>query len=564
MTVLTRVPLTLPFLALGWLAAPSFGQSVLYTFDGPSALDYFGASVSGAGDVNGDGFADLIVGAVLDDTIFSGAARVFSGVDGSLLYTFVGDQPQDHFGFSVSGAGDVNGDGFADVIVGAPFGELESRGSASVFSGKDGSVLYTFCGDLTADALGISVSDAGDVNGDGFDDVVVGARPVHFGMSDKREGYARVFSGKDGSVISTFYGEKPGDGFGDSVSGAGDVNGDGFPDLIVGVPDDFVLDRGSAWVFSGRDGSTLYKFNGDSAGDHFGFSVSGAGDMNGDGFADLIVGAFGDDNKTHGSGSARVFSGVDGSVIYTFDGNSPGDWFGWSVSDAGDVNGDGFVDLIVGTNPVSNGIDPGSARVFSGKDGSILYTLDGDSVDDAFGYSVSGAGDVNGDGLADLIVGAPFDDNNGITSGSARVFSGCNALGTSYCPAVPNSSGQPAVISACGSDLADGGYFMLHATDLPLNQVGYFLASETQGFIANPGGSQGNLCLSGNIGRLNRQVQNSGAAGSFTIQVDLMNIPTNPPQSVMAGQTWNFQAWFRDNNPGPTSNFTDGVSITFL
>ena len=119
------------------------------------------------------------------------------------------------------------------------------------------------------------------------------------------------------------------------------------------------------------------------------------------------------------------------------------------------------------------------------------------------------------------------------------------------------------MISACGSDLADGDYFMLHATDLPLNQFGYFLASETQGFIANPGGSQGNLCLGGNIGHLNQQIRNSGAAGSFTIQVDLTNIPTNPPQSVMAGQTWNFQAWFRDNNPGPTSNFTDGVSITF-
>ena len=104
---------------------------------------------------------------------------------------------------------------------------------------------------------------------------------------------------------------------------------------------------------------------------------------------------------------------------------------------------------------------------------------------------------------------------------------------------------------------------MLHATDLPLNQFGYFLASETQGFTANPGGSQGNLCLGGDIARLSQQIQSSGVAGRFTIQMDLAYIPTNPPQSVAAGQTWNFQAWFRDDNPGPTSNFTDGVSVLF-
>jgi len=233
-----------------------------------------------------------------------------------------------------------------------------------------------------------------------------------------------------------------------------------------------------------------------------------------------------------------------------------------SILSSGDVNGDGFDDLIVGA--VQAAVWPGYARIFSGRSGLVLYTLSGDSAGDFFGVSVSGAGDLNGDGFADLIVGALFDDNNGDWSGSARVFSGCDNLGASYCsPAVANSTGQSAVISACGKDLADGGFFMLHASDLPPNEFGYFLVSATQGFVTNPGGSQGDLCLGGKIGRFAKQVASSGPTGKLAIRVDLTSIPTTPPHTVVAGETWNFQAWFRDNNGGPTSNFTDAVSVTF-
>ena len=167
----------------------------------------------------------------------------------------------------------------------------------------------------------------------------------------------------------------------------------------------------------------LYTFNGDNAFDRFGSSVSGAGDVNGDGFDDFIVGAFGDDNNGNYSGSARVFSGADGSVLFTVSGDSLYDEFGRSVSGAGDVNGDGFDDLIVGAfGDDNNGNQSGSARVFSGADGSVLFTFNGDSAGDYFGFSISGAGDVNGDGFDDLIVGARSDDNNGSNSGSARVF----------------------------------------------------------------------------------------------------------------------------------------------
>jgi len=236
-----------------------------------------------------------------------------------------------------------------------------------------------------------------------------------------------VLSGTDGSALFVFNGDSEYDRFGFSVSGAGDVNGDGFYDLIVGAfrDDNTAYNSGSVRVFSGSTGSELFTFNGDDAHDQFGFSVSGAGDVNGDGFADLIVGSNVDDNNGISSGSARVFSGVDGSVLFTFNGDSAGDNFGHSVSGAGDVNGDGYADLIVGAPSDRNyGINSGSARVFSGADGSILVTFNAESALERFGNSVSGAGDVNGDGFDDLIVGAYRDDDNGTDSGSARVITG--------------------------------------------------------------------------------------------------------------------------------------------
>ncbi len=544
--------------------APGLCQSVLFDWTGDSAVDEFGRSVSSAGDVNGDGFPDLIVGADGDDNngTGSGSARVFSGLDGSILYTFDGDSPSDRFGFSVSGAGDVDGDGLDDLIVGAfqDDNHGSNSGSARVLSGLDGGILHAFDGDSPNDLFGLAVSGAGDVNGDGFDDLIVGA--YHDDNNGTSSGSARVFSGVDGSVLHTFDGDSAGDSFGYRVSGAGDVNGDGFDDLVVGAfeDDNNGTGSGSARVFSGVNGSILHTFDGDSPGDFFGWSVSGAGDVNADGFDDVVVGAPQDDNNGFSSGSARIFSGVDGSILYTFAGDSEQDFFGGSVSGAGDVNGDGFDDLVVGAGgDDNNGQLSGSARVFSGVDGSILYTLDGDSVDDQLGRSVSGAGDVNGDGFDDLIVGIPRTE-----SGSARVFSGHDTpIGSNYCgPAFPNSTGQPSVISATGSQGVVNNDVTLAADQLPPGQFAYFLAGQTQGFSMPPA-SQGNICLTGNIGRYDR-VANIIQGPTGSIRIDLTAIPVNPPVAVQPGDTWNFQCWYRDNNPGPTSNFTDAVSVTFM
>ena len=440
------------------------------TVNGDSENGAFGASASDAGDVNGDGYADLIVGASWVDAYGQdfGSARVISGADGSILHTFTGDSAWGDFGTSVSGAGDVNGDGYSDLIVGARNDDDNGAesGSARVFSGANGSILRTFSGDSAGDQFGYSVSDAGDVNGDGFADLIVGApRDDHYPYVS-RTGSARVISGANGSLLYTFHGQSTDDRFGLSVSGAGDVNGDSFADLIVGASgvDTNGPNSGSARVFSGENGALLYIFNGDSAYDAFGQSVSGAGDVNADGYADLIVGAYLDSNNGLASGSAQVFSGANGALLYTFNGDSEEDYLGVSVSGAGDVNGDGYADLVVGAYGDTDALDS-FARVFSGANGALLYTFNGDSVGDGLGISVSGAGDVNGDGYADLVVGATGDDNSGTESGSARIILSSDLMNdtdldyhlnntTDNCPSIANSDQADGDLDGVG-DLCD-------------------------------------------------------------------------------------------------------------
>ena len=176
---------------------------------------------------------------------------------------------------------------------------------------------------------------------------------------------------------------------------------------------------------------------------------------------------------------------------------------------------------------------------------------------------------IGGDFVWSWRLATPGDAQGSVTSLGGDVANPGSYVGTPcdvfrYCaPAVDNSTGQSGRVFATGSFVAADNIFFLTATQLPANKFGYFVASQTQGFVQSPPGSQGDLCLGGAIARFNAQVQNSGPSGEFAIQVDLTSIPLSPPHMVVAGETWNFSTWYRDVNPGPTSNFTDAVSVTF-
>lgn len=393
-----------------------------YTFNGFKANDGLGLSVSRAGDVNKDGYGDIIVGAPYNDSIASdaGAVYVYSGKTGALLYTLLGDSANDRFGTSVSWAGDVDNDGYDDFIVGARYAS-SSRGKAKVFSGRTGALIYSFSGDSPGDQFGLSVSGLGDIDGDGYDDVIVGVPYSDTAGTDRGEAF--VFSGRTGLRLYTFW-DGLGDRFGWSVSSGGDVNKDGVPDIVVGEPygDSTGTDVGIVYVYSGATGYQLYHFLGEAAGDNFGLSVASAGDVNGDGYADLLIGA---PNHTNG-GSVYIYSGKTGALLGAIYNPGPpvNDLFGYSVSGVGDVNGDGKGDFIVGApQNDAGGSNAGRTYLYSGATGfPLLCTLTGEASSDYFGMSGAGAGDVDRNGVPDIIAGAFGNDAGGSSAGRAYVY----------------------------------------------------------------------------------------------------------------------------------------------
>ncbi len=390
----------------------------LWMVEGANPGERFGSSLALLGDVDGDGGPDIAVGATAaspSNRKNAGSVYVISLKICQALYRLDGQYEDDQFGRTLAAIGDLNGDGITDFVVGAPLGDvqgLRDAGYAMIYSGSDGKMLDYYTGVASGFGLGHSAAGLGDVNKDGYPDFALGT-PYASQSGNENAGAVIIEVSKNQALNRSqilVSGEAAGDNFGWSIAGIGDVNRDGVPDLAVGAPGVRApsgVKTGRVYLLSGRDGTVIYKIEGKQAGNDFGFAVAGIDDVNGDNVPDVVVGAPQISPTRTGAasqGKAYVFSGQDGKLVFELTGSPPGNLFGYSVS-SGDFNADGRSDIIVG-DPGTYG-NHGSVHVFSGRDGNRYFIFTNNpNRKEEIGFSLAPAKDLNGDGRGEIVMGA--------------------------------------------------------------------------------------------------------------------------------------------------------------
>ncbi len=515
-----------PDLLVGETSRVDLAQSAGGTLLIEQLLAYPASStrVATAGDVNGDGLSDLLVG----DPYWSngqaseGRVLVHYGVGSppsaaanwSLTQTAI-DNP--NLGWSVASAGDVNGDGYEDVLVGEPTWYdfttpgATNNGLVQLFYGHSSGLSTSsdwYAYGASGDQLGISVA-GGDVNGDGYSDLVVGAHTSAGGL-----GQARIWYGGPGGPSTSgpnvsLTGASAGAQFGASVACAGDVDGDGYPDVVVGAPmgqdpASPLPGEGRAYVYRGGAAglatSPSWSRSGGQADAHLGSAVAGAGDVNGDAFADVVIGEPDYDSTNRlgdpvtDAGRVFVVFGSPSGPASEATSTSVTPWrYGAAVAGAGDVNGDGYRDVVIGaTSATGSFANEGAVRVLAGAPGGlgdVLWTQYGGEAYGGFGSAVSSAGDVDGDGLSDVLVGAVFQDMGGPQDqGRAYVYRGPLTAGAA-----------PFWTASGGSSFANLGHALANAgdvngdgwSDLVFGEPGYTSALWRQGYAQVRYGARG-------------------------------------------------------------------------
>ena len=581
----------------------------------------FGSSVASAGDVNGDGYDDIIVGApkwACCGYIEEGMAYVYMGsADGLGIWSTWsadgGGQDELHFGAAVASAGDVNGDGYDDVLVAAPDADngQTNEGHVRLYRGSEtGLENYPtswFVQSNTAFAFfGSSVASAGDVNGDGYSDVIVGAWGYTGSLAS--EGAAFLYLGSASGLQETASWSATGGQafawFGSSVASAGDVNGDGYDDVIVGAfgHENGNMMEGKAFVYlgspTGLDTAAAWTAESDQDFAAFGTSVSSAGDVNGDGYDDVVVGATSYDNGQSNEGAAFFFlgsaSGLESTASSIVESNQANAGLGW-VSSAGDVNADGYDDVLIGANGYDDDqTDEGAVFLYLGSEAGTfgsdswdwMATSDQDAdvngFSSGFGRSVASAGDVNNDGADDILIGAPRWVGTYVKAGYAQVYHGsaqdadgdgdpdttdCAPEDASIYAGAPESC--DAVDSDCDGSLVDSftdtdGDGQPNCVDTDDDDDGVSDTADNCTTIANPGQEDADCDGYGN--RCDPDLNNDGIVGFDDINVLLGNLGSTDPlydlngDSVLGMDDLNTALGALNTSPGPSGLSSAGAT----
>jgi tetratricopeptide (TPR) repeat protein len=383
---------------------------IIREWDAESANDQFGWIARKLDDVDGDGAIDFVTSAP-GHGANAGRVYAYSSRTGKLLWSVDG-KPGEQLGTGVESVGDSDGDGVADAGAGAPGG-----GKAYVYSGKDGHVLFSFQAENAKDQFGQHIATAGDVNRDGHADIIVGA-PAN-NADGKGAGRAYVYSGKDGHLLHTLTGERAGDAFGSTVGGYADAKHNF---LLVGAPGAGPGKTGRVYVYERPDSKPKFTIESDATGNALGLMfISVLGDTNGDQVPDIYASDWSNTARGRSTGRVYVHSGADGKRLLTLTGETAGEGFGTTLAVAGDVDGDGNADLIVGSWQYAGAvISGGRAVLYSGKTGEVLKTFTCRTPGDTFGFDAVGLGDIDGDGTDDLLITSAWSSVKGFHSG--RVF----------------------------------------------------------------------------------------------------------------------------------------------
>lgn len=484
-----------PRLLLMHGAATGLQDTAYYLVDSLHSIAV--TALAAAGDIDGDGYTDIIAGDRdydAGDSLNAGRAYIFHGGPDS-LHNVLPAVVMNHQGLTVIGfgksmqhAGDINGDGYSDVVI----GDHNFIKSTTNYEGR----AYVYYGsanglpevpDVTLDInqpdchLGYSVS-GGDVNGDGYADVIVSAPRYN----DTQGGVFIYYGSSSGLIMTpaTITGA-PGQHIGYAVAGAGDLNGDGYGDVLISAYNEIVtIDTGKVFVYygsaSGLPATPNHIIQGTNEPDMAGFgrSLASAGDVNGDGYGDVIIGAHGSTDGSHArEGRAYLFMGSDTGLVSTNpvildNANQELAFFGISVAGAGDINADGYADVMVGAVEYAGGYDEGRVYIYLGSTGGISTTPSDTLIkvqppSTLFGYIIAGAGDIDADGYADVLIGDPHYGGDG---GITYIYKGT----PTGLAAVPDSLhawqlGSGIGTSACSAGDVNGDGF----TDILLGNLGY-------------------------------------------------------------------------------------------